>query len=129
MQFYFLSVFFNLLVGASLTFPNFKITELFPGREKIFKIVVGIAAAFTGLMKFIFVVQPDFVILGDFLPALTGIVGGICYIIDSMSDNTEKTVKLNPFFENLFVKGKKYVGIVSMAVAVIHFIFPALRIL
>ena len=37
MQFYFLSVFFNMLIGLSLTFSGFKFAELFPGKEKIVK--------------------------------------------------------------------------------------------
>ena len=55
MQFYFLSVLFNLLVGISRTFSGFKVTNLFPGKEKVVKLVIGIAAVFTGVMKFIFV--------------------------------------------------------------------------
>ncbi len=129
MQFYFLSVFLNLLVGVSLTFSSFKITELFPGKEKQFKIVVGIAAAFTGLMKFILVTEPGFVIIGDFIPAVVGIVGGVCYLIDGLNEKNEQTITMNPFFETLFVKGKKYVGIVCIAVAAIHFIFPTFPIL
>ena len=132
MQFYFLSVLFNLLVGISLTFNGFKLTELIPGKEKVIKLVIGIATVFTGLLKFVFVVQPDWVILGDFLPAVAGIVGGVCYIIDCCSENNESatsSITMKPFFEKLFVKGKKYIGIACIAVAVIHFIFPTLKIL
>jgi len=132
MQFYFLSVFFNMLVGLSLTFSGFKFAELFPGKEKIVKMVVGIATAFIGLMKFVFVLQPDWVILGDFLPAIAGIVGGVCYIIDCLSENGESaatSITKKPFFDTFFVKGKKYIGIACMVVAVLHFIFPTLRIL
>lgn len=131
MQFYFLSVLFNLLVGLSLTFSGVKFDALFPGKEKVFKMVVGIATVFTGVMKFVFVVQPDWVILGDFLPAIAGIVGGVCYIIDSYSQINENasSITMNSFFEKLFVKGKKYIGVACIAVAVVHFIFPTLRIL
>lgn len=130
MQFYFLSVFFNLLVGVSLTFSSFEPAALFQGREKNYKMVVGIATVFTGLMKFIFVVQPDWVILGDFLPAVAGIIGGICYIIDGLKkEDEEKINNMNPVIEKLFITWKKYVGIACIAVAVIHFIFPTLRIL
>ncbi|MBO4507483.1 MAG: hypothetical protein J5747_02475 [Spirochaetaceae bacterium] len=132
MQFYFLSVLFNLLVGISLTFSGFKVTNLFPGKEKVVKLVIGIAAVFTGVMKFIFVIQPDWVVLGDFLPAVAGIVGGVCYIIDCCSETKDPettTIKMNSFFEKLFVKGKKYIGIVCIAVAIVHFIFPTMRII
>ena len=37
--FYFLSIFFNMLVGLSLTVNGFKFAELFPGKEKIVKIM------------------------------------------------------------------------------------------
>lgn len=133
MQFYFLSIFFNMLVGLSLTVNGFKFAELFPGKEKIVKIIVGIAAAVVGFLKFIFVSGDSWYVTGDFLPAVVGIVGGICYIIDISNDNAEDVenpkFKLNPFFENVFVKGKKYIGIVCIVTAVVHFIFPTLSIL
>ncbi|MCR4712933.1 MAG: hypothetical protein K5751_00975 [Treponemataceae bacterium] len=133
MQFYFLSVFFNMLVGLSLTFSGFKFAELFPGKEKIVKMVIGIAAVFVGVMKFAFVVQPDYVVVGDLLPAVVGIAGGICYIIECMNSNpdepTKPKIQMKPFFENLFIKGKKYIGIVCIVTAVIHFIFPTLSII
>ena len=135
MQFYFLSVFFNMLIGLSLTFSGFKFAELFPGKEKIVKMMIGIATAFVGVMKFVFIAQPDIVIFGDFLPAVVGFVGGVCYIIDclnsdSNADGSETPkIKMKPFFENVFVKGKKYIGIVCMVTAVVHFIFPTLSIL
>ena len=132
MQFYFLSVLLNLLVGISLTFKGFKIENLFPGKEKVVKLVIGIATVFTGVMKFVFVVQPDWVILGDFLPAIVGIVGGVCYIIECCSEQNAEGAssrKMLPFFETLFIKGKKYIGIACMLIAVIHFIFPSFKIL
>ncbi len=133
MQFYFLSIFFNMLVGLSLSVSGFKFAELFPGKEKIVKIIVGVAAAVVGFLKFIFVSGDSWYVTGDFLPAIVGIAGGLCYIIDSMDYNTEEAenpkVKLNPFFETVFVKGKKYIGIVCIVTAVVHFIFPTLSIL
>lgn len=129
MQLYFVSVFFTLIVGLSLTFKGFSINKLFPGKEKAVTLVTGCVCVVAGVLKLIFVVQPGYVIIGDFVPAAAGVIGGLCYLLEYYNEVSDVKMQLNSFFETVFITGKMYIGIACIAAAVIHFLFPAARIL
>ena len=105
LQFYFLSVFFNLLTGFVL-FNDSK------------KLVLGVLSALTGLIKLFVVVHTSAVIVGDFIPAVAGIAAGLALMIQ---DDNER---LPDWFKKIFITNKFIVGIVCLAVALLHFVFP-----
>ena len=118
LQFYFLSVFFNLIAGFVLVNDKKNIIELAILKEKTFRLILGILCAVTGVIKLFVVVHSSAVIVGDFLPVVAGIAGGLSLMIQ------EENEKFPEWFKNIFIANKFIVGIVCLGVAVLHFVFP-----
>lgn len=118
LQFYFLSVFFNLIAGFVLVNDKKEILDLAVLRDKTFRIVLGAVCAVTGVIKLFVVVHTNAVIVGDLLPAVAGMVAGLCLVIQ---DNQEK---LPEWFNRIFMTNKLIVGFVCLGIALLHFVFP-----
>ena len=118
LQFYFLSIFFNLLTGFVLLNSQKKIIELPVLDERVFRIILGVITAVTGIIKLFVVVNSRAVIVGDFLPAVAGMAGGFTIFIQ------DENLNLAPWLKNIFVANKMIVGIACMAIALLHFVFP-----
>ena len=89
-----------------------------------FKLIVGIVAAVTGVLKLLMPVR-GVPILGDLLPAVAGMVAGFMLVYGFYRDNVSKSDesgKLETFGSALLVY-KKPIGIACIAVAVLHFLF------
>lgn len=118
LQFYFLSIFFNILAGFVLVNDKKELLDLAILKEKMFRIVLGAVCAVTGIVKFFVVVHTSAVIVGDLLPALAGIIAGLCLVVPE-NDN-----KFPEWFNRIFVTNKMIVGFVCLGVALLHFVFP-----
>ena len=134
-QFYALSVVVNLLIGLSLSFEPKEEKQTFllkvrDGlREKGIKFTLGLTALVVGVLKILSPIQGDVPVVGDIVPVITGIaLGGILLVqfFKESSDVTSETVdKLFGFVE----KNRKYVGIVGVVSAILHFLMPRVPIL
>ncbi len=131
-QFYLLSVVFNTLTGLLLivsrplaedaqeaTFAGLPFYE-----TKNFRLIIGIGAAFTGVMKLLTVIENDIPLLGDIIPAAVGLIGGACLLYEFYISSSKVEISMSPVFENILVNGRKYIGIVCLCVALLHFIVP-----
>ena len=118
LQFYFLSVFFTLITGFVLINDTKNLIELPLLKERVFRIVLGALSAVTGVIKLFVVVHTSAVIVGDFIPAAAGIAGGVVLMIQ------EDNEKLPEWFRKIFITNKFIVGIVCLAAALLHFVFP-----
>jgi len=90
-----------------------------------FKLIVGIIAAVTGILKLFDPVREQVPILGDLVPAVTGIVAGFMLVYGFYRDNVSKaddSGKLD-MAGNVLILYKKPIGIACIAVAVLHFLF------
>lgn len=139
LQFYFLSILLNLLTGLVLVYGKDLTTGESPRRQskaagilgenaffddKTFRRVLGVLTAFTGIMKLLSVVRSDVPVVGDLLPALAGIFGGACILIEYYRANSSGQASLPGFVSAVFVERRKLIGYVCLAAAVLHFIFP-----
>ena len=152
LQFYFLSILLNLLAGLIILYGNgdsegseqqtaenaaskkrsafvraFGNNAFF--EDKTFRLVLGILCAFVGLMKLVSVVRNDIPVAGDLLPAIAGMLGGTCYIIEYYCATASQEPNLPFFVKRVFVEDRKYIGIFCIAAAVLHFIFPDVLLL
>ena len=118
LQFYFLSIFFNLLTGFVLLNSQKNIIELPVLNERVFRIILGAVTAITGIIKLFVVINSRAVIVADFLPAVAGMAGGFTLFIQN------EDINMAPWLKNIFVANKLIVGIACMAVALLHFVFP-----
>lgn len=92
--------------------------------DKTFRLVVGILAALTGLMKLLSPIQYDIAIIGDLIPSLAGLVAGAVLLLDWYQENSEVELTLPEPLQNVYEGGRKYLGIFCIIAAVLHFIFP-----
>jgi len=134
LQFYFLSIALNALAGYILITGNedgalgFKSGLSLKGES--FKLVVGILAVITGLLKLLSVVEGDVPVVGDLFPALAGFLSGFILIFEyyrnrsslEVSGHTEKV-------DRLLVANKKVIGIAALIAAAMHFLFPKVLLL
>ncbi len=96
--------------------------EFFRGRT--FRLVLGILTALTGVMKLLSVVRTDVPVVGDLIPALAGLAGGFCILLDYyVSESTEK-LPLPAWISCVFVRNSRYIGYFCLCAAVLHFVFP-----
>ncbi|MDR1618980.1 MAG: hypothetical protein LBS06_08070, partial [Treponema sp.] len=85
-QFYFLSILFNLVSGYLLVTDRPEAEESvesslkFPVNSGTLKLILGILTALTGLLKLLSSVEGDVPVAGDLLPALTGMVAGVVLV-------------------------------------------------
>ena len=123
MQFYFLSVLTNLLIGFMLVFEN-QAQEIKYFEDKKVRFAVGIVAAVTGVVK-LFVVS-SVPVFGDFIPFVAGIAGGFTLLLEYYINKKDVEIKAESFISKIFIANKRIVGIACIAAGALHFLFPKL---
>ncbi|MCD6122146.1 MAG: hypothetical protein J7K04_09945 [Spirochaetales bacterium] len=135
-QFYFLSIVANFFGGAALAadylgakFPFFEsIKGAFEKREV--KIGLGFTALIVGIFKLI--VKPvgwAVPVAGDLIPALTGITVGLVLLLDFFKQKAGPTKTNIEKVEKTVMTYKMPLGILSIIVAFLHFLFPGALLL
>jgi len=132
-QFYLLSIVINGLVGFLLVFGDIIEGDSTANGLKLFlsswgfRLVLGILAAITGILKFLSPIDNKIPILGDFLPALGSLVAGFILIFSFYRENSTKSSdnegKLDQIGDT-FLHYRKAIGIALLVIAALHFLFP-----
>ncbi|HUI72935.1 MAG TPA: hypothetical protein VL354_20600 [Spirochaetia bacterium] len=135
-QFYLLSVVANLV--ASLTLGGEYFGEKMPFMKCFMELIstrgaritVGISTLVVGVIK-LFVLSPGehVLILGDFLPAVTGVAIGALLLAQSHPDRVERAGEQIRKISATALTYKVPVAIAGIVVAFLHFLFPGLVIL
>lgn len=128
MQFYFLSVFTNLLAALALSgeYLGSRIKNLEPlmtalGARGV-RLGVGIAAFVVGFLKLL--IPQDVPVVGDLLPALGGMAMGAALFFAYMKERGEKTDEDMSSLEKLAVSYKVPLGLAGGIISVLHFLLP-----
>jgi len=134
LQFYFLSIALNVLAGYILiTGDEGGVLEFKSGfslKDETFRFVVGILSVVTGLLKILSPIEGDVPVVGDLIPAITGLVCGFILIFEyyrnrSSLEASEHTERV----DRILVSNKKIIGVAALVVAVLHFLFPKVLLL
>lgn len=147
-QFYFLSVFVNLLAGCILFFKANTVLQKEASSEEdisfleekepsfakifapdsfffagIFRMVLGIVAV---LVAFLVLISPygGVFLFGDLVPAVILLAAGVALLIDYYIENSDTELKLPELLEFLLIDCRRYLGLICMIVGIIHFILP-----
>ncbi|MDR0496026.1 MAG: hypothetical protein LBH42_00260 [Treponema sp.] len=129
LQFYFLSVFLNVLAGFLLfSGEEGGSLEWRSGsslRDETSKLVVGIVSMITGILKILSPIEGDVPVIGDLIPALAGFLCGFILVFEyyrlrSSIEDSEQIEKI----DRILIRNKKIIGAVALAVAALHFLFP-----
>ncbi|MCL2070067.1 MAG: hypothetical protein FWH19_03675 [Treponema sp.] len=128
MQFYFMSIALNVLAGYIL-FAGDDAAECscgFSFKSETVKLVVGILALVTGLMKILMPVNIP--VLGDIVPAAAGILCGLVLLVEYYKIRATSAIQEENNsvgkFQVFLLTNKKVLGALAMLSAVLHFMFP-----
>ncbi len=137
-QFYFLSIVLNIVGGYALCsdiplpkpgpFDGVRTFLL----DRTVRLVLGILMAVTGVFKLLNAIRGDLPIVGDFLPAMAGIAGGVALLVELYNQpevNPAGAERTPGKAERLFMKNKSVIGIAAMITGVVHFAFPTVLFL
>jgi hypothetical protein len=128
MQFYFLSVFVNLLAALVLSgeYLGSKMKNLEPLMTALSvrgaRLGVGIAAFLVGFLKLL--IPQDVPVVGDLLPALGGMAMGAALFFEYMKERGDKTEEEMSSLEKLAVGYKVPLGLAGGIISVLHFLLP-----
>jgi hypothetical protein len=125
-QVYFLSILCNALSGFVLLSgsPETGIVSKDLFKNPSFRFVLGIVTAVIGLLKLLSVVPGNYPVVGDIVPAAGGLAAGAMLIYEFYKEHATLT---SPSVERVsaFVSARqRIIAGVSIATAVLHFLFP-----
>jgi hypothetical protein len=129
-QFYFLSILFNAFSGFILFTENSEGESSLEERLKIpvnngtFRLVVGILALITGLLKLLSSVHGDIPVVGDLVPAIAGLLSGFILVFAYYDERAVDDTGKFKAFGGAILRHKKWVGLVAIIAAALHFLFP-----
>jgi hypothetical protein len=128
LQFYFLSIFANILAGLTLTSEYFaeKFKAFLPFKElfskKNVKTTIGIAAFVVGFLKLLLPVQT--VVVGDLLPALAGLAMGAGLILGILRERANVSAETVDNLEKTVMTYRVPLGISGLVISALHFLLP-----
>jgi hypothetical protein len=131
LQFYFLSIFVNILAGLTLTadylgerfkaFLPFK--DLF-GKSNV-KTTIGISAFVVGFLKLLIRSTPtDVPVVGDFLPAVAGLVMGAGLVLGIIKERGAEPADKVGGLEKAVMTYRVPLGIAGLVISALHFLVP-----
>ena len=130
-QLYFLSILCNGLAGYTLLMgdagesDSIENSLRFSLHNTTFRLVLGILSALVGILKLLSPALDGIPFLGDFLSAAGGIAAGFVLIFGSYRERAafagEGTLDR---VGDAFLKYRRGVGVILIALAVLHFLFP-----
>ena len=130
-QLYFLSIVFNGLTGFLLILGDIGDGDSIKKNMKFsitgsgFRLILGILAAITGLLKLLSPMS-KMPILGDLIPAAAGLIGGFILIFGFYREHSARVDNEGDFdrIGQAFLQYKKVAGIALLITAALHFLFP-----
>jgi hypothetical protein len=125
LPFYFLTILFNAVSGYVLAFRKEEVRGdfSFSFDNDVFRLVLGAASIFTGLLKVLSPVTGNVPVVGDLVPALANLAGGFILAFDYYRSRTTVHSEAAEKLWFLIEKNRKIAGFVSIGAAALHFVF------
>lgn len=135
-QIYFLSVLTNLLSGLALSsehyserFPGFAaVRDFFIGKPGL-RVTIGVVSFLTGFLKLLTVTKGDVPVIGDLLPALSGLFLGVGLLFDRYKERSTVESKSLETADKILLRHKSIYGSVGIVIALLHFLMPRIVLL
>ncbi len=135
-QFYLLSVLSNIVAGLTLAgdYLGEKIPFLASFKNlranRPAQVIIGIITAVIGVIKLIVLSPGETIpVVGDILPALTGIILGAILLVESFRTTVESRGEQLKKISSAVLTYRVPVGIAGVVVAILHFLFPGVPVL
>ena len=130
-QFYFLSVLANILGGLILAgeyldekIPSFSAVKVFFDSKPGFRVTIGFVASIVGILKLLSVTAGDIPFVGDFLPALVGLLIGASIFLERYKERSAVSSNVVETGDKLLLKNRSIIGIVGIVTGLLHFLLP-----
>ncbi|MCL1958992.1 MAG: hypothetical protein FWF68_05280 [Spirochaetes bacterium] len=129
-QLYFLSILCNALSGYVLFAGNDNESSKKPlsfTDNPTFSLVLGILSAVTGVLKLLSPTVDRIPIIGDLVPAISGVAAGLVLIFGIYRQSTPSSSTSTNSLDSLagtILTFRKPFGLGLLAVALLHFLFP-----
>ena len=133
-QLYFLSILCNSLTAYILILGNTDESDSIEGglqfslHSGVFRLVLGILCALTGVLKLLSPSFDSIPILGDLVPALAGFLAGFVLIFGYYRERASIGASVSEGkldrIGGAFLKYQKGLGFILLASAALHFLFP-----
>ncbi len=141
-QFYVLAIVFNIIGGVTLAFDflddKIGIARFLNERGMTapnYRAVVGLLTFVVGFVKLFTATEGNWVILGDFVPALAALVTGGTLMIERFRNRIEESLGgergalVVSRLDKVFIGPRNVYGIVSIAAAIAHFFLHGFQLL
>ena len=136
LQFYFLSILLNAVTGLVLLFADRAQRDEHDSRvypdiayDETFRLVLGILTGIVGFFKLLTVVRGDVPVLGDLFSAVAGMAAGFMLLYEFYRSRSNVQEETLPPVVMRFIASKRYVGIIAIVSAALHFLFPTVLFL
>jgi hypothetical protein len=127
LPFYLLTILFNAMSGYTLAFrkekPQGDNGFSFSLDNEVFRLVLGAASIFIGLLKILSPVAGNIPVIGDLVPATANLAGGFILVFEYYQNHTTLRSEAVEKLGDIVEKNRKIVGFVSIGAAVLHFVF------
>jgi hypothetical protein len=139
LQFYFLSVALN--VGSGFALYSVNLDKKRPNSigtlvslagitaDPTLRMLLGTLSILTGFFKLLSVAPGDVPVVGDIIPAIIGIALGLVLLLDTYHVKRGVDSRLSGRLEKLILKYKPILGLLGIAVGLIHFLFPSVLLI
>ncbi|MDR3160827.1 MAG: hypothetical protein LBU28_04350 [Spirochaetaceae bacterium] len=133
-QFYFLSILFNVAAGYLLTVEDEDDGVIETGlrlsaNSETFRLILGVLTMVVGLLKLLSPTQGDIPIVGDLVPALLGLFSGFVLVFLYYRNKTSIESEKVDHLGRILSKNKRWLGFIAIASAALHFLFPSVLFL
>ncbi len=127
-QIYFLSVLTNIIAGIALAFDRMDERlrlhavfnpELF--QHAGFRLAIGLITFVVGFLKLLSVSPGDAAIVGDLVPAVTGLLTGFALAFQYYQERTEAQSSTVQSLDKVFGRHSSSLGMVALLAGVVHF--------
>lgn len=128
-QIYFLSIVTNILAGVTLGHERFEErlrlgsiinVDLFANQG--FRLAVGVSAFVIGFLKLLSVSPGDVAVIGDLVPALTGMLSGFALGFQYYQQRSAAESPTMVSLDRIFGRHSSTLGVVAVIAAIVHFL-------
>lgn len=135
LQFYFLSIVANLVGGLALSsaYLDERLSGV-SGLKAFFdtkpgvRVSFGVVALVVGILKLLSVTRGDVPVVGDLIPAVTGLIVGTALLFERYREKStipaETQSGIVAVVDRLVLRNRTVIGITSLLVSALHFLIP-----
>jgi hypothetical protein len=135
LPFYFLSIVFNALAGYILAFGKEETDDAAEAgfrlsfNNETFRLVLGVGSLAIGFLKILSPVQGNIPVVGDLVPALTGLAVGFILVFEYYRNRASLESEQAEKVETLIKTYRKLLGFGALGAAVLHFLLYSVPLL